>query len=103
MPTVKVDGDQSVQVHVGEEVTLEVSGANTTGYLWQLNADPSAVKVVEHQIVPDEESFGGSGTERFIVRPLSGGDAMVRLELKAPWEKEPVETHDVLMHSLPNK
>jgi predicted secreted protein len=99
MATVKVEGNESVEVHPGEEVTLEVTGANTTGYLWHLNANPEAVEFVGHEVVADLENFGGAGIERFVVRLLCEGDSMVRLELKAPWETEPVEIHDVQVHS----
>jgi predicted secreted protein len=100
MPTVKVEGGQTVDTHPGEDVTLEVQGANTTGYLWRLNANPDVVLIVGHEVIPDEESFGGAGIERFVVRPLRSGDATIRLELKAPWETEPVESHDVHFHSI---
>jgi predicted secreted protein len=104
MTTVKVGTDASVDVRAGEQVTLEVPGANTTGYLWHLDANPKAVEVLGHEIVADDSSFGGGGLERFVVRPLQEGPATVRLNLKAPWESEPVETHNVQVRLLkPNE
>ena len=61
MPTVKVEGDEIVQVRPGEEVTLEVTGSGATGYLWQLEANPDAVEVTGHEVIPNENSFGAPG------------------------------------------
>jgi predicted secreted protein len=75
---------------------LEVPGANTTGYLWQIKTDSSAVEIVGHEIVPDDQSFGGAGVERFFLKPPRTGDASLHLELKAPWESEAAQVHSVL-------
>jgi hypothetical protein len=91
MPTVKVEGDENVDVRPGEEVVLEVPGANTSS---------DAVEVVGHEVIPDEESFGGAGVERFTLRPLREGNATVHLELKAPWDSDVAESHDVHVHSV---
>ena len=95
MTTIKVETQQNVRVEPGEDVTLEVPGCGTTGYLWKLDANPGAVEVVGHEVVPDDRSFGGAGVERFTVRSVHVGDATVRLELKAPWESTAVESYDV--------
>lgn len=101
MATVKIEeGPGRIEARTGEEITLEVSGANTTGYLWQLQTDSSAVEVVTHEVIPDNESFGGAGVERFIVKPVKAGDAVLHFQLKAPWEIDPVESHDVEVHSV---
>ncbi len=99
MTTVKVESDQNVEIKSGDSVTLEVPGAATTGHLWELKADPGAVEVLDHKIVPDEKSFGGAGTERFTVKPLKEGDALITLQLRAPWESEPAESHSVHIFS----
>ncbi len=102
MTTVRVEGEQSIEVPEGGEVTLEVSGANTTGYLWKLDANPEAVEIVGHEIIADENSFGGAGVERFTLKALRQGEATVRLELRAPWESDAAESHDVHVHALPS-
>jgi predicted secreted protein len=101
MTTVKLEeGAERVETHPGEEITLEVPGANTTGYLWRLQTDSSAVQIVGHEVIPDKENFGGAGVERFIVKPLRTGVATLHLELKAPWEDDPAESYDVQVHSV---
>ena len=99
MTVVKIEDAQDIQARPGEAITLEVPSANTTGYLWQLNANPEAVEVVGHEVIADEENFGGAGIERFTVRPLRGGDVTVHFELKAPWENDPAEVREVRVHT----
>jgi predicted secreted protein len=104
LTTVKLEQqNEPIEARPGEEITLEVPGANTTGYLWQLKTDVDAVEVVGHEVIPDHENFGGAGVERFVVRPLRAGDATLHLELKAPWENAPAETLDVRVHSVTEK
>jgi predicted secreted protein len=99
--TIKLDEvTERIESQSGEAFTLEVPGANTTGYLWQIKTDPSVVQLIEHEIVPDEENFGGAGIERFVLKLLRTGVAKVHLELKAPWEEQPVETYDLQVHSV---
>jgi predicted secreted protein len=101
MTTVKVEESaEPVETRLGEVVTLEVPGANTAGYLWQLQTNSDTVKVVGHEVVPDEENFGGAGVERFCLQVLKEGDATVYLRLKRPWEQEAAESYDVHLHSV---
>ena len=90
---------ERIEAHPGEEITLEVPGANTTGYLWQLKTDSSAVEIVGHEIIPDHQSFGGAGIERFVLKSLRAGDTTLHLELKAPWENDPAESYNLQVHS----
>ncbi len=100
MTTVKLEGTHLIEAHPGEEVTVEVPGANTTGYLWRLKTDSNSVQVVGHEVVPDNESFGGAGVERFVVKSLKAGQATLHFELKAPWESDPAESYDVQVRSI---
>ncbi len=104
MTTIKIEeGAKCVEAHPGERITVEVPGTNTTGYLWQLQTNPDAVQVVGHEVVPDEEHFGGAGVERFVIESIKEGNATLHLELKAPWESDPAETYDLEVHSVPQK
>jgi predicted secreted protein len=100
MTTVKLEGTERIEAHPGKEFTVEVPGANTTGYLWRLQTDPNTVQIVGHEVVPDDENFGGAGVERFVVKPLKIGHATLHFELKAPWESDPAESYDVQVHSV---
>ncbi|MEA2935282.1 MAG: Chagasin family peptidase inhibitor [Variibacter sp.] len=104
MTTFKVEGDRDLQVRSGEEVTLEVPGANTTGYLWRLEANPEDVEIVDHQVLPNTESFGGAGIERFTVKSTRDGDSTLKLELKRPWGPDDIaESHTVQLKASPRE
>lgn len=98
MVIIQVEDTRNVEVRKGDEVTLEVPGGTTPG-LWELEASPDAVEVIGHEVVADEERVGGRGVERFIVRSVRAGNATLRLQFKAPWEAEPMETFDVCLRT----
>ena len=96
MKVFKVDADSSdnteIRAKKNQTVAIEVAGGGTTGYLWEIASPPSGLKVHEHTVQPDLESFGGSGTDRFVVSADQPGSLDIKLELKRPWEDSPAKS-----------
>ena len=90
MKSFKCDSDssnsQELHVRTNETVAIEIEGAGTTGYLWEVAKRPPALEVVRHSIEPNLETFGGAGKDRFEVRANRPGNHAFTLKLKAPWE-----------------
>jgi len=86
---------QSVRVDANEQVTLEIAGAATTGYLWEVSLKSPAVELLEHRFQPNLESFGGAGLDRFVVRASKPGVQKLILALRAPWEREAIKEFEL--------
>jgi inhibitor of cysteine peptidase len=86
-----------VSIEVGERATLELSANPTTGYQWELSAEPdsSIVTIVSDTYVgPDSSAMGAGGTQRMVVEGVAPGTASIELRYVRPWETdaEPAET-----------
>ena len=88
-------GSRTIRSKVGEPVEINLRGAGATGHLWRLEADASEVDLVDRSVVAETMSFGGQGTETFIVRPRKPGHTRVKFVLQRPWEKQPVEIEEI--------
>ena len=89
--------EEVIHVHVGEPVEIAVRSGGANGYAWSVRCDPSTVDVVEHKRQPDRESFGGRGSESFVVQLTEKGRAELEFTLRAPWESEPEERHELVL------
>jgi inhibitor of cysteine peptidase len=86
-----------VSLEVGGRVTLELAANPTTGYQWELAAEPdtSIVTIVSDTFVaPDSSAMGAGGTQRMVVEGVAAGTASIELRYVRPWETdaEPAET-----------
>ncbi|ESX24444.1 protease inhibitor I42 family protein [Mesorhizobium sp. LSJC264A00] len=103
MKAFKVDtldnAKQELRVKGGEKVAIELEGAGTTGYAWEVAKQAPELEVIGHSVEPNLESFGAAGTDRFVVRADSLGSHDIELTLKAPWESAPVKRLTVKIKS----
>ena len=83
----------TIRVNPEEIFELEVPGSGTTGYLWNLEVDIEKLEIIDHQIIADNTSFGGSGQEIYRLKTLEPGQIELKMILKAPWEPNPAEVH----------
>ncbi|MFN7148583.1 MAG: protease inhibitor I42 family protein [Microthrixaceae bacterium] len=86
-----------VSLEVGGRATLELAANPTTGYQWELAAEPdsSIVTIVsDTYVAPDSSAVGAGGTQRMVVEGVAPGTASIELRYVRPWETdaEPAET-----------
>lgn len=86
-----------VSLEVGGRATLELEANPTTGYQWELSAEPdtSIVTIVSDTFVaPDSSAMGAGGTQRMVVEGVAPGTTSIDLRYVRPWETdaEPAET-----------
>lgn len=83
--------DQAVGVEVGEEFTVRLRAAPTTGYRWVLepaDAAPAAVELVDETFAaaPESNRPGAATAQVFRFRAVSPGATVVRLRYGRPWD-----------------
>lgn len=87
----------TVDVAVGESLTVELPSNPSTGYSWQVIDsgpcdEPQASEFLEDQ--QDEAVVGASGIERFEFTRSSAGPGDITLEYRRPWEDASVPAED---------
>jgi inhibitor of cysteine peptidase len=93
---VEVDGS-TVDVAVGETLTVELPSNPSTGYSWQVIDpgpcdEPEAAEYIEGQ--QDEALVGASGIERFEFTRSSADPGDITLEYRRPWDDASVPAED---------
>ncbi len=81
------DGDSSsvVTVHVGDRIRLELHAAPATGYRWAAKKlDASHLEEMGKGIRPDSGRLDTAGTQVFVWKAISTGNATVALEYSRP-------------------
>jgi inhibitor of cysteine peptidase len=86
-----------VELAVGTSVTLELQANPTTGYQWELAAEPdtAVVRVLsDTYVAPDSGAMGAGGTQRLVVEGVAAGTTTLELRYVRPWETDtpPAET-----------
>ena len=79
---------QTIAVGLGQHFAVQLDANPTTGYTWQLTADPgAAVKVVGHTYTPTPPQQPGSGgTELFTFQAVAAGTPTLAFGYVRPWE-----------------
>ena len=91
--------DLHASVHVGEPIEVQVPAKGATGNVWEAVVDSERVRIISHTKNPSEESFGGGGTEVFVLQPLTAGVSKVVFRLGAPWRKRPEEEYELSLEA----
>jgi predicted secreted protein len=80
-----------LQLHVGDERSLELLGLGTAGYVWdeELDGEPGVVEVTFTRGRPPDAppmAVGASAPERAMIRAIRPGTAVVTLVHRRRWE-----------------
>jgi inhibitor of cysteine peptidase len=79
---------QTITVGVGQHFAVQLDANPTTGYTWQLTADPGApVQVLGHTYTPaPPQQPGSGGTELFTFQAVAAGTSTLAFGYVRPWE-----------------
>lgn len=78
----------------GEEFLVELE--SVPGYQWDAHVDGQKLEIVKKEFVPPNGTrIGGSGTDVFTFKSLTGGDSELRFVYKRPWENAGAETFEI--------
>lgn len=86
------DAGASVEMKVGDKISVSLSGVPTAGYVWGADAPPAFVKVndgpggatTSAQMLPG--FAGGNHWEVLVIEAVAPGEAEIALAQKRPWE-----------------
>ena len=90
----EADAGASVEMKVGEKMSVSLSGVPTAGYVWGADKPPAFIKVSEGpggatstaQFLPG--FAGGNHWEVLVVEAVAPGEAEITLAQKRPWEEQ---------------
>lgn len=80
------DDGTLLTVEAGETVALRLPDNPSTGYAWEVRADPALVEVVDLGYRPVSTLVGGGGETRWSITARAPGTARIRLARRRPWE-----------------
>ena len=79
------DPSSTVTVHVGDRIRLELHAAPSTGFRWNLRKlDASHLDQMGKGIRPDSDRLDTAGTQVFVWKAISAGNAIIALEYSRP-------------------
>jgi predicted secreted protein len=88
--------DRAVTVRVHDELMIQLPEIPSTGYRWELAPGAvSTLELVESSLRGpdlDEPVLGGSALRTVHLRATRAGREVVELQLRRPWDPEPVES-----------
>ena len=90
----EADAGASVEIKVGEKISVSLSGVPTAGYVWGADKPPAFVKVSEGpggatssaQFLPG--FAGGNHWEVLVIEAIAPGEGEIALAQKRPWEEQ---------------
>ncbi|MFT3722949.1 MAG: protease inhibitor I42 family protein [Hyphomonadaceae bacterium] len=86
------DAGKSVEMKVGEKISVALSGVPTAGYVWAVSAPPAYIKATEGpggamstaQFTPG--FAGGNHWEVIVIEATAKGEGEITLAQRRPWE-----------------
>jgi predicted secreted protein len=77
----------TAEVTAGAEVVVEAAENPTTGFVWQLEAEPAdAIEWLQDEFVPDGGAPGSGGRRRWTFRVLRGPRVALQGALRRSWD-----------------
>ena len=95
------EADDAIDLRVGEERSVRLSGLGVAGYRWvvDVEGDPAVAEVHSQGTEGDEggEAAGASAEEVFSIHAKRPGEALIRFEQRRPWERgaPPTNQHTI--------
>ena len=93
------DSRNSVTLCKGCELTVNLAGNPTTGYLWEIAAiDPGVLRQVgETEFRPERTLIGSGGTVAFRFTGIEAGSTSLKFVYRRPFEKDtpPLRTREL--------
>jgi predicted secreted protein len=75
-----------ISVSKGEAFVIELAANPTTGYEWQPDFDPAALKLAGREFVRSGAAVGEGGAERFRFESLAAGATRLAFAYRRGWE-----------------
>ena len=95
------DSTNTVRLAVGKTYSLDLDSNPSTGYHWKLTSPTNQVVVqvasTYEPMAHAEGMVGSGGSEHWTFKAVAKGRAQVGLKYARPWEKEAIETKNVLI------
>lgn len=95
------DNGSTVNLSVGDQLTIVLEGNPTTGYLWELGSEVDGIiKLLgEPDYEADSDLSGGGGKYTFRFEAASSGETRLRLIYHRPFEKDvpPIEVYKLML------
>lgn len=78
----------AINVHVGEEFTIELNANPSTGFSWVVDCDKEMLEHAETKYVSasEEGMVGMGGTDEIVFKALAAGQTKITLTYMRPWE-----------------
>lgn len=86
---VKIDGNRTVGLRLGQDLKIELEGNPTTGYLWQVagfSNENILEKVGKYEYVRKSDLIGAGGVQTFSFKSLKKGTTVISFEYTRAWE-----------------
>lgn len=98
--------DQTFQIAVGQQATLELAGNPSTGYRWAIDANASSNLSILHikdrglsRNAGGKNLLGAPGIHRWDMQAASSGSARMIFVYRRPWETTVARRHQVAVES----
>ena len=99
--------DQTLQLTVGQEATVELEENPSTGYRWTIDAkagvNASILRINDRGFSQDtggKRLLGAPGIHRWSVAATSAGSASITFVYQRSWETTPVRRHQVTVQAV---
>ena len=86
--------EASVTPRPGDEIVVELREVPTSGYVWRVLGNPNHVQLLgsefeeENEDPEAEETYGGEGRRRIVLRADKPGRETLMLAMTRPWEAD---------------
>jgi inhibitor of cysteine peptidase len=81
------DQSSAISLPVGKEVQIELDENPTTGYRWELSAEPKrAVDVVSNSYSRRTSGIGAGGSRVWLIKLVEPAKVHLRAFLRQPWQ-----------------
>ncbi|MBM3708400.1 MAG: protease inhibitor I42 family protein [Actinobacteria bacterium] len=98
------DNGKSIELKVGETITVKLESNPTTGYSWSLSEETDQgimfmISSEYKQSSDDKELVGGGGFETFKFKAAGQGSTEIILNYMSPWEED-IKPEDIFRLSI---
>jgi len=84
----EADDGKTVQLHVRDQLAIDLHENATTGYRWAFDAADSAIATVQEAAFSGTPGVGAGGRMRWVVTGVAPGETRLRGKLWRQWEGE---------------